>query len=101
MGHCSPAPSTHVPPSPLWNAEHEGVETSHGDSDFHERFQSLIVVVDCYINSIPVLQPIIFNLKSKWVSFQAQPLRLDTVIVFSFFSGFPSSTDFGNGYGRI
>ena len=51
--------------------------TAYGVLGFRGRFESLTEVVDSYINSIPVLQPIVFDLKSKCVSFQAQPLRMD------------------------
>ena len=45
-----------VSPSPLQNAEHDGVETSHGDFDLHGRFQSLIVVVDSSVQLSSVTQ---------------------------------------------
>lgn len=53
--------------------------TSYGKLSFSERLEILIVVVDFYTNSIPVLQSILFDLKSKCVSFQVQPLKLDEV----------------------
>lgn len=49
---------------------------------FYEKFgfpghlKSLTEVVASYINSIHVLQPILFDLKSKCVSFQAQPVKV-------------------------
>lgn len=51
--------------------------TSYGKLGFSGCLESLIVEVDFYTNSVPVLQPILFDLKSKCVSFHAQALRLD------------------------
>lgn len=56
--------------------------TSYGKLSFSERLEVLIVVVDFYTNSIPVLQSILFDLKSKCVSFQVQPLKLDAEVGF-------------------
>lgn len=56
--------------------------TSYGKLSFSERLEILIVVVDFYTNSIPVLQSILFDLKSKCVSFQVQPLKLDAEVGF-------------------
>lgn len=53
------------------------MEISYGELAFGGCLESLIVEVDFYTNSVPVLQPILFYLKSKCVPFQAQPLRLD------------------------
>lgn len=53
------------------------MEISYGELDFSGCLESVIVEVDFYTNSVPVLQPILFYLKSKCVPFQAQPFRLD------------------------
>lgn len=77
MGHCSPVPSDAVSTISVPECQAWGMETSYGKLGFSGCSESLIVVVDCYTNSIPVLQPILFDLKSKYVSFQAQLLKLD------------------------
>lgn len=76
MGHCSPMPSDAISTISVPECQAWGMETSYGNWASVD-VRSLIVVVDCYTNSIPVLQPILFDLKSKYVSFQAQLLKLD------------------------
>lgn len=56
------------------------MKISYGELGFGGCLESLIVVVDFYTNSVLVLQPILFYLKSKCVLFQVQPLRLDAGI---------------------
>lgn len=78
MGHCSPVPSADASTTLTTECQARGMGTSGGESGFSGRLKSLIVVVNSSVNSIPVLQPILFDLKSKCISFQAQLLRLDT-----------------------